>query len=232
MGTSNAWMSRETVFALLTANLRRRGRGRVAIAVASVACVACGARTELGAPHASDDCGVTFVSGVDWQTDFGPAQHVCLNPTHPAGCPSDALLYGGALGWSADLSAIAGATWIWRPGISLDDTSDDAQVRFSRTFVLKGKPSGTLSVSVDDLASVFVNGALVGDVGSEVDKSVAAAAQSALTTLDLGPSLVAGANELAIVTKNGPAWFVGCAGSCTYRQNAAGVVFGGHLECH
>lgn len=120
--------------------------------------VSCGARTGLGArgsadassdaaadvaPDAPDDCGASLASGPSWQTPFGPAQDVCLTPTTPPSCPSGAFVYGGSVGWSADISGLGGASWVWRPGIAASDPADGVEVTFTRTFVLGGKPSGT-----------------------------------------------------------------------------------------
>ena len=196
-----------------------------------VALVACGARTELGATaDASDDCGASLASNASWTTSFGPARDVCLTASDPTGCPSDALHYGLGPGWAADISSLDGARWIWRPGISLSDIADDVEVTFSRTFVLPGSPTGTISIAADDYAEVRVNGDLVGSVGSTTDESAASAAQNALTTFDLAPHLVPGANTITVVARNGPASFA-CGNVCTYAQNPAGVVFGGRLSC-
>jgi hypothetical protein len=217
------------------------------------ALAACGARTELGvgrsdqveldashdAPDVSapveasiDDCGAVLASNTTWQTPFGFAQPVCLNPSQPANCPSGALLYGGNLGWSANLSSVPGAVWIWRPGITVTDPSDGAQVTFSHTYVLHGLPSGTLSLGADDFAEIHVNDVVVGSVGSITDKTAASASQSMLTVFALDAYLVDGANTITIVGQNGPPSFAGCAGACSYAQNPAGVVFGGGLSCH
>ena len=196
-----------------------------------VALVACGARTEIGAPaDASNDCGATLASGASWTTPFDPARDVCLTPSDPPGCPSDAVDYGLAPGWSADISSLGGARWIWRPGISTSDVADGVEVTFTRTFVLAGSPGGTISIAADDYAEVHINGDVVGSVGSTTDKAAASAAQSALTTFDLGSHLVSGANTITIVARNGPASFA-CGSVCTYAQNPAGVVFGGRLTC-
>jgi hypothetical protein len=217
--------------------------------------LACGARTEPGAPIAEvtdagtdanadapidapvdappNDCGASLASGPSWQTSFGPARLVCLDASYPANCPSGALLYGAnGPGWGADISSLAGAGWIWRPGISPSDLADNAEVTFTRTFILSGAPDGTISISADDFAQVVVNGIPIGSVGSTMDSSASSFAQSTLTTFDLGSQLVSGANTITIIGRNGPAYFAGCPGTCSYAQNPAGVVFGGHVDCH
>lgn len=206
-----------------------------------VAFVACGARTELSTPRdgsvdasndsSRDDCGASLASGPSWTTPFGPAQHVCLTTTSPQYCPSDALYVGHGGGWSADLSQLGGAAWIWRPGFSVSDPADLVQVVFTRKLVLRGVPSATIGIAADDFAEVDVNGVKVGSVGSVTDVSVASAGQSVVTVFDLSARLVAGENTITVVARNGPAWFGGCGGGCSYVENPAGVVFGGRVEC-
>ncbi len=207
--------------------------------IAFAVLVACGARTDLGARATLDassdahanDCGASLASGPAWLTPFGPAQHVCLSSSSPPGCPNDAVVYGGGTGWAASLSSISDATWVWRPGISPSDLADNVEVTFTRTFVLSGAPTGTISIAADDFAEVTVNGKVAGTIGSTTNVNDAFAAQSSLTTFDLAPFLVAGSNTIAIVGRNGPASF-SCGTKCTYAQNFAGVVFGGRLDCH
>jgi hypothetical protein len=181
---------------------------------------------------------VTFVSNATWNvtdssnTSLGPAQAVCLNSSFPASCPSGATLYGyGGSGWGANLSSIPGAAWIWAPGVT-GSTLDPSflALTFSQVFSLPGAPlSGTIAVSADDFASVFVNGNFVGSVGSTTNVSLAGAAQSALTSFNLLPFLVPGSNTISIVGQNGLNSFSGCTTNCTYSQDPAGVVFGGTL---
>jgi hypothetical protein len=183
-------------------------------------------------PDAPDDCGTSLASGPLWMTPFGPAQDVCLNVNDPPGCPNNnAFFYGGGPGWSADISQLGGAAWIWRPGIAITDPSDLVQVTFTRTFELRGAPSGTLQIAADDFAEVDVNGIFVGAVGSITDVGAAGQAQSTLTAFDLSPYLVGGQNVITIRGQNGPPSFGGCPMACDYAQNPAGVVFGGSLEC-
>jgi len=163
---------------------------------------------------------------------LGKAELVCLNAGAPVPCPSGAVLYGKAVpGWTANLTTIPGAAWIWAPGVTgATAPADMAQFFFAKTITLPGVPSGgTIAVAADDLAEVLINGHAAGTVGSITDGAAAAQAASTLTTFDIGPFLVPGDNLVVVRGQNGPASFAGCAGACTYAQNPAGVVFGGAL---
>lgn len=179
---------------------------------------------------------ITFVSDSTWQvfsdspTSFlGSAQHVCLQGE----CLPDGVSYGfpGA-GWPIDLSSIPGAVWIWAPGVSGQTYPSDLKAfYFAKVFKLTGQPTaGSISISADDSAQVYVNGQLAGKVGSIEDIALASATQSSLTTFDLTPFLKEGVNVIVVRGQNGPAWFAQvCPSGCTYAQNPAGVVFGGSL---
>ena len=180
---------------------------------------------------------ITFGSGTTWQVSYssgvllGNAQNVCLNATSPSTCPAGATVYGFAgSAWTADLSSITG-TWIWAPGVTGATSPADQQTYdFSQSFVLDGSPiSGSISVAVDDFAQVFVNGISVGTTGSLTDFATAQAAQSQLTSFDISSALTSGTNTITVRASNGPAYFAGCNGGCSYSQNAAGVVFGGSI---
>ena len=190
----------------------------------------------LTSPGISADT-VNFVSGTTWgttnssNTPIGNAQAVCLNAGSPAGCPSGATLWGyGGSGWGANLSSIPGAVWIWAPGLTGSSSPAElTQYTFSSVFNLLGTPlSGSISVSADDFAAVYVNGNLVGSVGSTSNASLSGAAQSALTSFNILSFLVSGNNTIAVVGGNGQGSFAGCT-NCTYSQHPAGVVFGGTL---
>jgi hypothetical protein len=186
---------------------------------------------------------ISFVSDSTWivfkldparglPTFVGFAQAVCLNPWAPVNCPLTAVQYDyPALGWFADLSPIQGAEWIWAPNITgATPTADLNQFFFVKAFFLRGTPvSGTLYISADDFAEVFVNQHSVGTWGSVTDISAAAAGQSTLMTFDLTRYLRPGLNVIAVRGQNGPSSFAGCDGPCSYSQNPAGVVFGGSL---
>ena len=86
--------------------------------------------------------------------------------------------------------------------------------------------------AADDYAEVRVNGTAVGSVGSVSVISEASISNSTLTNFDLTPRLRPGVNTITIAAQNGPASFAGCASSCTYSSNPAGVVFGGSLSYH
>ena len=164
---------------------------------------------------------------------LGQAQNVCLNEFSPLDCPDGATVYGhGGSGWLADLSPIPGATWIWVPYIAGDVSPAESSVFIvAGSFSIPGTPTGgTLSIAVDDMAVVFVNGSLVGRWGSVTEVGKASVADDILKSFDIGPNLVSGLNTLTIKIFNGPAAFAGCAGHCTYTQNPAGVVFGGSIS--
>jgi hypothetical protein len=188
-------------------------------------------------PSHANAATINYVSGTSWTTtnsasvNIGAAQTVCLNATNPNPCPAGSTLYGYPFGgWGTNLAAIPGAAWIWAPGVTgTTQPAELAQYTFSSTFVLAGLPlSGNIWVSADDFAAVYVNGNLVGQVGSTTDSVASGAAQAALTQFNLLAFLVQGANTIAVVGQNGQASFGGCT-NCTYAQHPAGVVFGGSL---
>jgi len=186
---------------------------------------------------------VSFVSGTDWEVfdadpdgpgpanSLGNAQNVCLNASSPSNCPSEATLYGypGAA-WTADLSTIPGATWIWAPGITGATSPADLQEFFFRKqFDLAGTPTAaTLSIAVDNFAEVRVNGVSAGTHGSITDCSEAGFAS--VKVFDISSLLVPGTNTLTIRAQNGPPECAGCAPACSYGSNPAGVVFGGSIQ--
>jgi hypothetical protein len=143
------------------------------------------------------------------------------------------LLYGDPnAGWSFSLASIPGAQWIWGAGVAATDTADLKLFYFSRTFNLGLGPTGTIMIAADDKARVLVNGTDVDGIGSVSDITLAGMANSHLTTIDISGALHAGTNTITISAQNGPASFAGCATSCTYASNPAGVVFGGTLSYH
>lgn len=185
---------------------------------------------------------ITLVSDTSWEvfngdpasgaaTSLGFAQTVCLKASAPLNCPAGATLYGfGGTGWSADLSSIPGAFWIWAPGITgTTAPAENAEFFFARKIQIKGAPTaGTILVAVDDLAEVRVNGNVVGSTGSTTDASLASAAASSLTSFDITPHLKEGANTITIRGQNGEGHFAGCT-NCTYSDHPAGVVFGASI---
>jgi hypothetical protein len=179
---------------------------------------------------------LNFISGTSWTaydgaTSLGSAQNVCLNANYPKNCPGGATIYGHAFpGWTANLKPIAGATWIWAPGISgATHPSDGAAYSFVKTISVAGTPTaGTLYVAGDDFARVRVNGSVVGTIGSTSNPTTAGAAQSSLTAFDISSYLQSGNNEIRIEDANGT--FFSCSPDCTYAQNPAGVVFGGFIK--
>ncbi|MDQ2799263.1 MAG: hypothetical protein M3Y13_06435, partial [Armatimonadota bacterium] len=181
----------------------------------------------------------TFDSDTSWSvTDasnnpIGSAQYVVLNSQYPTRQPAGATNYGSTAptGWTADLSSIPGAYWIWAPGITgATAPASLAQFSFSHQFFLNGTPTaGTISVAVDDFASVSVNGTLVGSTGSISDAHIAFQAQSGLATFNIEPYLTSGQNTILVHAQNGPDSFAGTAVNDPYSVNTAGVVFGGSL---
>jgi len=182
----------------------------------------------------------SFVSDTTWQVfdadpslgpvnSLGNAQLVCLNAYAPSPCPPGATLYGWSPGgWTADLSSISGAHWIWAQNITGQTSpAEYNKYYFSKTIQLDQEPvSSSISIASDDLAEVHVNGQSVGSIGSITIFSIAAAAQHALTTFDLSPFLKQGANLITVSGENGP--FGQCCPS-SYSGNPAGVVFGGSI---
>src|SRR5207245_3871336 len=90
---------------------------------------------------------VKFVSDTSWQvynadpalglaTSLGFAQFVCLTASIPSSCPAGATIYGHSTGgWTADLSSIPAAHWIWAPNITGTTTPAELnQFFFSKTF--------------------------------------------------------------------------------------------------
>ena len=182
----------------------------------------------------SRDVTVQFSSGPTWLSmGLGHAQNVCLNESSPPNCPVGATLYGyGGSGWLADLSSIPGATWIWVPYITgAVAPAESSEFLFAKSFSIPGTPTaGTVSVAVDDLAIITVNGTVLGEWGSITDRDKASIAANNLKSFDITPYLVSGVNVVKIQGFNGPIWFAGnCPGHCTYALNPAGVVFGGSI---
>ena len=117
---------------------------------------------------------LTFQSNNEWSVSnssnvpVGNAEYVALNASMPVVQPAGAIQYGVfGSGWSADLSTIPGAYWIWAPGITGNTPNASlAEYSFNQKFDLPGTPiSGSISVAVDDMAQVYVNGMLAGTTG-------------------------------------------------------------------
>lgn len=218
--------------------VRRLVSGVASIVTLSLWAAGCGG----GSPS---EVRVTFASGPDWLSyagdlsgadggTLGPAQAVCVNEDVPSSCPAGALRYGKAQtgGWSATLSLVADAQWVWQGDVAVDRTSDLEFAVFEKRFSLGDGPTGTIEVAADDLVEVLVNGSTVGTAGSVSDMSVAFLAQSSRMSLDVTPFLHPGDNTLTIVAQNGPPSFAGCPSACTFASNTAGVLFGGVLTSH
>jgi hypothetical protein len=194
----------------------------------------------LAALPAAAQTTTTFVSGPSWNTtdasgtSLGAAQYVVLNSQYPTVQPPNATNYGVVTPspvWTADISSIPGAYWIWAPGITgATPNASLAQYSFSQQFFLAGAPeTGALSIAADDYASVFVNGTQVGSIGSISDINAAFESQSALTTFNLAPYLTSGLNTILVDAQNGPASFAGGPLNEPDSVNEAGVVFGGSI---
>jgi len=182
---------------------------------------------------------VTLVSDTSWEvfdgdpasgsaTSLGFAQTVCLNASAPANCPGGATLYGYAgTGWTAGLSSIPGAVWIWAPGITgATAPAELAEFFFVKSIKITGAPTaGTIQVAVDDLAEIRVNGNIVGTTGSTTDSSLAAASANSLKSFDITPQLIKGVNTLTVRGQNGNGSFAACT-NCTYSEHPAGIVLG------
>src|SRR6266550_5641362 len=112
-------------------------------------------------PSDAQDVTINVVSDTNWTVSdangnsLGNAQNVCLNATAPSNCPAGATLYGYAgPDWTANLSSIPGATWIWAPNITgATSPAANAEFSFEKQFYLCGDPQpGTISVAADDTA--------------------------------------------------------------------------------
>ncbi len=146
----------------------------------------------LGLVPAARAGDVTFVSDSSWNVYTplvtvapmpgqlgsydGTAEYVLVNSVYPTTRPPGAIIYDPSLsnpGWTANLSSIPGAYWIWAPGITPKTLGASyAEYQFARTFDLTGTTfSGSISVAVDDFAQVYVNGHLAGSTGSITDES-------------------------------------------------------------
>ena len=178
----------------------------------------------------SDETWEVFTTNGLRLVSVGMAQPVCLNATTPSPCPAGSTIYGNpsTTAWPANLSSIPGAKWIWAPGITgATQFADLNEFRFSKTFNLPSvPPSASIAIAVDSAARIAVNGVTVGTIGSASVASLALAAQSSLTVLDIRSRLVAGSNNITVIAQNGSRTLSGCASACTYAQNPAGVVFG------
>ncbi len=201
--------------------------------------------TRVAGPDCSERlCTLTFASGPEWASyagvpsssgalsdalgrRLGPAVDVCINAAVPSNCPSGALVYDRVrtrTGWSGGAS-IPGAYWIWRADATPEAHAPLEVSVFEKTFTLGAQPTGTIQISVDDFAVVFVNHTAVGSVGSIFYVTSAWRAQNLLTTMDLTPVLRSGENSITIAAQNGP--YACDSSDCSYAQDPAGVVFAG-----
>jgi hypothetical protein len=154
---------------------------------------------------------------------LGNPQNVCLNATAPSSCTAGAVppptLYGYALpAWTADLSSIPGATWIWAPNITgTTSPSANAEFTFQTVFFLCGTPTdGTIFLAADNSAEVFLNGV---SVANSMDPNTITG------PVTVPASMIAqGLNIIEIKAKNGDN--PSDCGSDQYQCNPAGIVFG------
>jgi hypothetical protein len=198
----------------------------------------------LAAPAVTRSSVITFGSDTSWDVYdadsssgsanlLGQAEYVTINSGVP-NIPTGAVNFGypdGGL-WLANRSSIPGAQWVWAPN-SLPSTlaPDYQKYYFSKTFTFDTMPTaGTLSVAVDDLSQVFVNGVSLGTYGSVTVSQQTS--QNSLKTYNILPELTAGLNTITIMGENGPGTFSAYYVSgqpVTYHINPAGVVFGGSI---
>ena len=220
------------------------------LATAALALCAVTPATASGSGSGGKIRTAAFVSDADWRvytelpkrahkrapTFLGTAQLVCPNATSPPTCPPGAVLYGwvGTGAWSASLTAIPGAAWIWAPGVTgTTSPAENARYVFAAHVFIPRRAVATdaeIFVSADDFAAVYVNGAFVGTVGSLTNPADSTAAQSMLTRFSITPFVRGGPNVVAVVGQNGPPFFASCSAPCTYAQHPAGVVFGGSID--
>jgi len=185
----------------------------------------------LAIPGPASAATTTIVSSPSWTVTLANgtvlnAQNVCLNATAPLNCPTGATLYGYAFaGWTADLSSIRGATWIWAPNVTgTTANAANAEFDFWWSFYLCDTPtSGSISLAADNSAEVFINGVSVLKSTSHSTLSTLTLDASILSNIAHGPF----ANTIRIHVKNdaNPA---DCA-SGLYSCNPAGVVFGASI---
>jgi hypothetical protein len=177
----------------------------------------------------------TIVSDTTWTVadkngnPEGFAQAVCLNAGSPSNCPTTAVppptLFGYPYAaWTADLSSIPGAKWIWSPNITgATSPAANAEFIFQSEFYLCGAPKkGQVSIAADNDAEVLVN-------NNPVPLTPVATNPAALSTgsIPIG-FLTAGLNYIQVKVKNGanPA----DCGADQYKCNPAGFVFGASIE--
>jgi len=182
----------------------------------------------LALPVVTQAENINIVSNTSWTvTDandnlLGNAQNVCLSPTAPSNCPVGATSYGftlGGSGWTADLSSIPGATWIWAPNITgATAPAGNAEFTFEKLFYLCGNPQdGTIFVAADNSAEVFLNGSVVPIIISGTHTTLSSATISA-------SKFAMGLNSIKVKVKN-----VDNSTDCPsgqYHCNPAGVVVG------
>jgi alpha-L-rhamnosidase len=120
----------------------------------------------------------------------------------------DTGLFDPATEWQADFigvpgtANVTGASWIWYPEGDPASSVPAGQRLFRRTFSLPAATGGTLVVTGDDTADVWVNGVPVGASRRVTDSWKRA------TTVDVTAQLRAGTNTIAIAATNtsaGPA---------------------------
>lgn len=172
---------------------------------------------------ASDSNGLWTVSDANGNL-LGNAQAVCLNAG--ASCPPGATPLGYPLpGWTADLSAIPGAKWIWAPGVT-GTTSPAAHTEFTvqTQFYLCGAPTAArIWAAADNSAEVLLNGqSVLTSTSHSALAMVDLAATNQLSLLGRGLNII----EVRVGNAANPA-------DCTsdqYHCNPAGVVVGGLFE--
>jgi hypothetical protein len=180
-----------------------------------------------------------FNSDATWPVDGGVshAMPVCLGAGVPSSCPTTGPVVHynfPASGWAANLAFIPYMQWIWDGAqIAENNAPENDEFHTAKFFDLPdcarggGSFWGYVLIVADDFAQVFVNGGLVGEVGSTTDPAAALAAQQNVKSFTFDGLLAPGLNVVEIRAVNGD-WGVQNA---SYSANPAGVAFGGTLGC-
>jgi predicted ribosomally synthesized peptide with SipW-like signal peptide len=184
---------------------------------------------------------LSFVSNSTWPTYsgrpsmggklLGNAEDVCLSATVPYACPAGGVIFGYPTPngvWTAPLTNIPGALWIWAPGVTgSTPTTTDQTVYFSKDLYIPAPVvTGTVTIyaAADNYAAVYINGNLVGQVG--VYGQTSSGTYNSINTITVpGSDFTTGLNRITVEGSNTPNKY-----SSVYQGNPAGVVFGGTLQ--
>ena len=138
---------------------------------------------------------------------IGKAQRVCLNAGAPIPCPSGATLYGfPGPGWTANLSAIPDAKWIWAPGVTGASPGDLAWYVFAhnvsiprRAVVRRRRSSSRPTTSPPCTSTAASSGA-----GQITNAATSLLAHSSLTTFAITASSRAAATRSPSSARTAP----------------------------